>query len=223
MEKVASRQFYYFYISIFNETPKQTQTNYYWVLKEEQRIVNLLQQGFLCVFPLAVLFGKGFSCGGMKYSVEYYFRGKHLVSEKIRGLVGEICGGIISDISVHFVRCPLDAAKFKITPFFTLDSGKGNSLSLKQDFQVFFRVFRWKSLCSSCSTLSCLMIINKDVWGREYAPPCENYKIWRNMNCRIQRVMLDRKSSAVAQHIRNWATTNLVGGWRNMLAHICWI
>ena len=86
MEKVASRQFYYFYISIFNETPKQTQTNYYWVLKEEQRIVNLLQQGFLCVFPLAVLFGKGFSCGGMKYSVEYYFRGKHLVSGKIRGL-----------------------------------------------------------------------------------------------------------------------------------------
>ena len=86
--------------------------------------------------------------GGISFPRKTFSFGR----DSVRGVgvgAGEICGGIISDISVHFVRCPLRAAKFKITPFFTLDSGKGNSL--KRDFQVFYSSFQMEMSCFSFS------------------------------------------------------------------------
>ena len=173
-----------FYISIFNETRKQTQRNYYWVLKEQQRIVNLQRQRFLCLFPpLAALFGKGFSWGGNEIFGGIYFPFRKMfpafwefVKNSVGGwLVGEIFGGIISDISVHFVRCPLPAAKFKITPFFTLDGAKGTLSN---------RIFSPFYPSSSSSTQFQCWIVGKS------SSRVENWvcpKMWRNVNCWIHR------------------------------------
>ena len=161
-----------FYISIFNETRKQTQRNYYWVLKEQQRIVNLQRQRFLCLFPpLAALFGKGFSWGGNEIFGGIYFPFRKMfpafwefVKNSVGGwLVGEIFGGIISDISVHFVRCPLPAAKFKITPFFTLDGAKG-TLS-NRIFSPFY------PSSSSSTQFQCWIVGKKDITSGELGLP----------------------------------------------------
>ena len=65
--------------------------------------------------------------------------GKDLVRVGVGGGGGEIFGGIISDISLHFVPRPLASAKFKITPFFTVDGETG---TLKQGFW-YFSVSGW--------------------------------------------------------------------------------
>ena len=65
--------------------------------------------------------------------------GKDLVRVGVGEGGGEIFGGIISDISLHFVPRPLASAKFKITPFFTVDGETG---TLKQGFW-YFSVSGW--------------------------------------------------------------------------------
>lgn len=103
-------------------------------------------------FPFGSSVWRRIQLRGIKYSAEqnFHFHPKTFCLGKDSVGVGEICGGIISDISLHFVRCPLASAKFKITPFFTLD-GKGSSL--KQDFQILLSDFLWKK-CSKTTKMT---------------------------------------------------------------------
>ena len=143
MEKLSSRQFYFFYFSIFNETRKQTQRNYYWVLKEEQRIVNLLQQRFLCVFPLAVLFGEGFSCGewNIRRNRIFIFTQKPFVWEKIQLELVKYAVALfqISPSILFGVHSPLPNSKSLHSSLWTAKGALSNRI-----FRYFYLIFMEK-------------------------------------------------------------------------------